>query len=199
MVPADADTDTDLDADADVDADTDTAAQFEADPHTVSFEGALVTVTGSVFGEVKDALQNASIVGTFTYDAAAPDEDDDQTRYESGHAGVAFHAQFSDTTVEGSGDAVIRVMTADAGGGNACFYFEDGPQLGEQGLRHMKVNGVTNDVATLRIALCDEELGASGQEGPNPFLWLDPEMPHTFSLKDGEETALVQLDVITAD
>lgn len=193
--PAESDTDTDVDTDTS----GDTGEPSEPDPHTVSFEGALVTVTGEVFGVPKDTLQSSSIVGSFTYDAAAPDEDDDRSRYESGHAGTAFHADFAGATLDGSGDAVIRVVSAGEGGGTDCFYFEDGPQLGEEGLRHIFVNGVESDVATIWIALCDDDLGASGQAGPNPFVWLDPGMPHTFALEDGEETALVQLSSLAVE
>ena len=162
---------------------------------TVDYAGRLVTVSGDAFGVPAPTLQDASIGGFFAYNANVADGDESRDAWSARLAGVGFSGTFAGVELGGSGKATVTVIASEDRAANDCFYFEDGPSPTEPD-RRMTVGGASSETAAVWIALCAEGLAASGEAPPDPFLWLDPSMPHTFSLTEGGGTALAQLDSI---
>jgi hypothetical protein len=172
--------------------DTDADGFVEA-PVTVSFAGTIVTVAGAPLG-LGDADRGTAVSGSFTYDAARRDDNaEGQDRGEYPHQDDgAFDLDLVGRRVSGSGSPVVTVIPGEA----AYFYFADGPRFPDYEWPRMSVDGATDPVLNVWIALCGGIVLADDPL-PSAFPAYDPTVSaHTFSVEDEGGTALLQLTTV---
>jgi hypothetical protein len=168
---------------------------------TVFFTGEVVTVarangTGLPLG-FDATVRTEKVSGSFSYDPTLLDLTADAKRgkYEGLPGRTSFTFAVKGKTVTGS---IHEQMQAENDLPSDTFRFIDGPQVADNTVRTMKLNGVEAPKLKLFIAISDTT-GAmlSSDKLPDPFPTIDiTKIAHTFSLEDEGGTLLMQLDTL---
>ncbi len=166
----------------------------ELDPYTVAYAGVVATVSGTPFG-FDASVREARVAGSFTWNRALRDQEDDPDRGLYVHAGSgAFTLDVAGRTVGGSGSPEVEVedLSSDT------FRFVDGAAIFGEHVQRMTVDGVEDESVGVWIAITDGS-GAALDDDAIPTTWPFPDittLPHTFSVEDADGTLLLQLDAL---
>jgi hypothetical protein len=188
--------------DGDATADGDAAEAPAPKLVTVAFTGAVETVAGTPLG-FDSTARLAAVSGSFTYDLRLlDDEPTDPLRGKYQRAGTtAFTMTVKGHTITGSGKAIVETENLDPD----TFRFLDGPQ-GDTVVRTMQVDAVDAPALVLSIAITDTSGAMLTSDAlPDPFPTINIadadggfNISHTFSLKDGGGTLLMQLTTLVS-
>jgi hypothetical protein len=166
------------------------AATAHAEIITIAYEANIVTVASKPFG-LTIPLQTP-VTGYFTYDTSTPDADpDDENFGEYPHThNSAFVADFLETEIRGSHTAWYEMQPYQS---TDTFRVYDGPGVFKHG-GTMSIDGTPDDDIQLFLAITDDAFDTDELIDPFPFYTFGfLGTSHTFSLKDDQGTALLQL------
>lgn len=161
----------------------------------VTFAAAVETVAGSPLGLDRGA-EGTVFDGSFGYDAAAPDLDDDDPRrgWYPHDEGGGFTLTVGDHVVTGSGRPEVEVLDHDPD----RFAFSDGPDAADDD-RWMQVDGEDRPDVVVTLAVTGTWNGWLGSDAlPAPFQPVDTAVAEsTFTLSDERGTLILRLTRLT--
>ena len=170
-----------------------------ADPVTFNYSAQVATVTGSPIFGVNITIGD-TVTGFFTYESSTPDSNASNDRGDYLHiSGGAFRASVVglNTVITGSTTPFVQVENLSSD----TFRYIDGAhpanQVNPDGV--MMLNGVPDADIELFLAISDSSGSVFVDDSlPNPFpISMPPNIPHTFSLNDGNATILLQFTSLT--
>jgi len=165
---------------------------------TISFNGEVATVAGTPLG-LDSTARTSPVSGSFSYSPCAADTrptDPQRGEYDHG-AGGDFTFAVSGLTVTGSGHPLVKVEDLNPD----TFRYLDGPQIldKDKAWRQMSLDGTPNPDLKVSLSITDGTGAAFSSDAlPKAFPMLAiGSYTHTFSVRDGGGTLLMQLTSLT--